>query len=191
MPTDILVAAIQSSHARWTAQDGECLPEPRSILRTSRWYVGLPRLNDLQSLDSFTGGGGTFGVVLESTILASPRVTLQTVILSFTPPANNSTLNKELWTILADNGLTWANEGWGGFSTSGVAILINPNSTQQAAASSMAPLITFGQSLIAANVTGAQLLVTEFPCWQAFFDVFTGSHVAVRLLRSIHTQYLI
>jgi hypothetical protein len=111
-------------------------------------------------------------------------VTLQTVIVSFTPPSNNNTLNKELWTILADNGLTWANEGWGGFSTSGVAILINPNSTKEKAATSMAPLIAFGQRLAAANVTGAQLLVTEFPSWKAFFDAFTGSHVAVRYYSS-------
>lgn len=125
------------------------------------------------------GGGGTFGVVLESTILASPRVTLQAVILSFTPTPGNSTLNSELWTILSDNGLTWANEGWGGFSASGVAILINPNSTTTAAAASMAPLIVFGQRLIAEKVPNAQLVVTEFPSWKAFFDVFTSQHVAV------------
>lgn len=176
----MFLATIQSSHTRWTVQNGECLPEPRPIFRTSWRYARLPHLSDAHPLNCFLGGGGTFGVVLESTILASPRVTLQTVILSYTPPPSNSTLNKELWTILADNGLTWAKEGWGGFSTSGVAILINPNSTRQAATTSMAPLITFGQGLIAANVTGVQLLVTEFPSWMAFFDVFASSHVAVR-----------
>jgi hypothetical protein len=48
----------------------------------------------------------------------------------------------------------------------------------------MGPLIAFGQRLAAANVTGAQLLVTEFPSWKAFFDAFTASHVAVRYYSS-------
>jgi hypothetical protein len=137
---------------------------------------------------AFLGGGGTFGVVLESTILASPRVTLQAVIVLFTPTPGNSTLNSEMWTILADNGLTWAYEGWGGYSTSGTAILLNPNSTQQQAAASMAPLIAFGQQLVAAKVPGAQLVVTEFPSWKAFFDLFTQQQDAVRYhsLRNIH-----
>jgi hypothetical protein len=128
----------------------------------------------------FAGGGGTFGVVFESTVLASPRVTLQTVIVSFTPTPGNSTLNSELWTILADNGLAWADEGWGGFSTSSVAIFLNPNSTTGQAATSMAPLIAFGQRLVAAKVPGAQLIVTAFPSWKSFFDTFTQQHVAVR-----------
>jgi hypothetical protein len=128
----------------------------------------------------FTGGGGTFGVVLESTILASPRVTLQTVIVSFTPALTNNTLTKELWTILADNGLKWADEGWGGYSKSGVAILINPKLTKEEAAVSMAPLIAFGQRLAAEKVQGAQLLVAELPSWMAFFNAFTKAYIAVR-----------
>ncbi|KAG6826339.1 hypothetical protein H0H87_007457, partial [Tephrocybe sp. NHM501043] len=57
----------------------------------------------------FVGGGGTFGVVLEATSLASPPVALQTVIVSFTTA--NSTRTKDLWTTLTDNGLKWADEG--------------------------------------------------------------------------------
>lgn len=118
--------------------------------------------------------------MLESTILASPRVTLQTVILSFN---GTKELNRELWTILADNGLKWADEGWGGFSTSGVAIFINPKSTKEDAALSMDPLVQFGKRLQNEGIAGAQLIVTEFPSWGTFFEAFTNDHVAVRSFR--------
>ncbi|TFK34792.1 hypothetical protein BDQ12DRAFT_612887 [Crucibulum laeve] len=123
------------------------------------------------------GGGGTFGVVLEATVLASPQLSLQTVIVSFA--AKNTTLTKQMWSILADNGLKWADEGWGGFSQANIAILLNPVISKEDATTSMAPLIDFGKQLQAANVTGAALVVTTFPSWGAFFQVFTGDHVAV------------
>ncbi|KAF8074075.1 hypothetical protein FPV67DRAFT_1480629 [Lyophyllum atratum] len=136
--------------------------------------------NECQNKDLFFalrgGGGGTFGVVLESTILASPQVTLQTVIVTFSP---NITRTKELWTILADNGLRWADEGWGGFSMAGILILINPGSNKDETAKSMAPLIQFGQRLQSERVEGAATIVTQFPSWGTFFDTFTKEHVAV------------
>ncbi|KAG6826997.1 hypothetical protein H0H92_013612 [Tricholoma furcatifolium] len=137
-------------------------------------------VNECQNEDLFYalrgGGGGTFGVVLEATILASPRVTLQAAIVSF-PPATSRT--QELWNILTENGLKWADEGWGGFSTSGVAILINPGLDKDATAKSMEPLIQFGKRLQSEGVEGSQAIITEFPSWGAFFNTFTREHVAV------------
>ncbi|RDB14906.1 hypothetical protein Hypma_016469 [Hypsizygus marmoreus] len=121
------------------------------------------------------GGGGTFGVVLESTVLASPRVTLQTVIVAF-PPSTVRT--RELWNILTENGLKWADEGWGGFSTSGIAILLNPKINKEQAATTMRPLIQFGKRLQNEGVQGVQVVVTEFPSWAKFFEAFTKDHVA-------------
>ncbi|GLB38750.1 putative oxygen-dependent FAD-linked oxidoreductase family protein [Lyophyllum shimeji] len=136
--------------------------------------------NECQNQDLFFGlrggGGGTFGVVLESTILASPQVTLQAVIVTFSA---NTTRTKELWTILADNGLKWADEGWGGFSMAGILILINPGSSKEETAKSMAPLIAYGKRLQSEGVQGASTIVTEFPSWGAFFNAFTKDHVAV------------
>ncbi|KAG6826640.1 hypothetical protein H0H87_006840, partial [Tephrocybe sp. NHM501043] len=136
--------------------------------------------NECQNEDLFYalrgGGGSTFGVVLEATTLASPQVTLQAVIVAFAP---ESARTKELWTILTDNGLKWADEGWGGFSTSGIAILINPGSNKDDAATSMEPLIQFGERLKSEGVEGVQVVVTEFPSWGTFFNTFTRDHVAV------------
>ncbi|KAJ7321708.1 hypothetical protein DFH08DRAFT_712871 [Mycena albidolilacea] len=122
------------------------------------------------------GGGGTFGVVLEATILASPPVTLQTVIVSW--PAPNRTLTDELWSIMADNALEWAAEGWGGFSMSEIAILVNPVLDAKRAVSSMKPLIDFGERLQRDRVSGAQTVVTTLPSFLAFFNAFTLEHVA-------------
>ncbi|KAJ6522585.1 hypothetical protein B0H19DRAFT_973347 [Mycena capillaripes] len=122
------------------------------------------------------GGGGTFGVVLEATILASPPVTLQAVIISWSNP--NRTLTAEMWNIMADNGLTWAADGWGGFSLPEAVILVNPVLDPAQAATSMAPLIDFGHRLQQAGVPGAQTVVTVFPSFLAFFNAFTLEHVA-------------
>ncbi|KAJ7089096.1 hypothetical protein C8R44DRAFT_648958 [Mycena epipterygia] len=121
------------------------------------------------------GGGGTFGV-LEATILASPAVSLQTVIISWS--ASNQTLTAELWTIMADNGLKWAADGWGGFSMAEIVILVNPVLDPVQAAASMAPLIAFGQRLQQDGIAGAQTLVTTFPTFLSFFNAFTLEHVA-------------
>lgn len=133
-------------------------------------------VNECQNEDLFFalrgGGGGTFGVVTEATILASPPVKLQSLILTLKSPS----ATKRMWSILADNALKWADEGWGGFSTSQVVILINPKLSSQEARESLAPLIDFGKSLPADEV---ELDIIEFPTWGAFFDVFTKDHVAV------------
>ncbi|KAG6916181.1 hypothetical protein DXG01_008111 [Tephrocybe rancida] len=163
---------------RWVALEPKEIQQLLSGVVTPDGHYRIA--NECRNTDLFYalrgGGGGTFGVVLEATIMASPPVTLQAVIVSFTP---DTTHTQELWNILADNGLKWADEGWGGFSTSGVAILINPGSNKEDAAKSMDPLIQFGKRLKAEGVEGIQFVVTEFPSWGTFFETFTKEHVAV------------
>ena len=136
------------------------------------FYLQIPIL----SLE--IGGGGTFGVVLESTILASPQVTIQAVLVTFSP---NATLTKQLWTILVDNGVQWANDTWGGLANSNTAVYISPTLSKDDAAKSLAPLIQFGQQLVDDKVAGANLVVTTFPSYGTFFNFLIGSEVAVRL----------
>ncbi|KAF7333697.1 Cytokinin dehydrogenase 11 [Mycena venus] len=120
------------------------------------------------------GGGGTFYVVLEATLLASPPVMLQAVIISWSNP--NRTLRAEMWNIMVDNGLKWAADGWGGFSLAETAILVNPALDPAQAAISMAPLIDFGHRLQEAGVPGAQTVVTTFSSFLPFFNAFTLEH---------------
>ncbi|KAG6848092.1 hypothetical protein H0H87_004287, partial [Tephrocybe sp. NHM501043] len=69
----------------------------------------------------------------------------------------------DLWTILTDNGLKWADEGWGGFSMSNIVILVNPILSADEAVSSMDPLIEYGNQLKSEGVEGALVVVTMFP----------------------------
>lgn len=124
-------------------------------------------------INGFLGGGGTFGVVLESTILASPQITLQVVLVSL--KERNPSLTKSLWSLLVDNGLTWANEGWGGLSNAQVAAYVNPKLSKADAEKSMAPLISFGKQL----GNEASVVVREFPSWGSFFETFAQTYVAV------------
>ncbi|KAJ7651928.1 FAD-binding domain-containing protein [Mycena rosella] len=123
------------------------------------------------------GGGSTFGLVLEATMLASPPVTLQAVIVSWS--ALNRTATAEMWKILAENALAFAADGWGGFSMAQISILVTPVLDPVQAASSMAPIIEFGRRLQQDGVDGAQLVVTTFPSFLSFFEAFTEEHVAV------------
>lgn len=122
------------------------------------------------------GGGGTFGVVLESTHLVSPNSPVQAVIVAWKDPDEG--LTKEMWSIMADNALAWAKDGWGAISRSEVAVYVTPKLDKAEAAKSLAPLIQFGQRLKKDGVTGATLLVAEFPSYGTFFHVFSTQYVA-------------
>lgn len=127
------------------------------------------------------GGGGTFGVVLEATVLASPPVTLQVFVVLWENTYIKRTRN--LWSILVDNAIKWADEGWGGFVNGQSAIYINPKLSKEEAAKSMAPLTTFGKKLVEserkAGRNETQVQVLEFPSWGTFFDAFASTDSAV------------
>lgn len=133
-----------------------------------------------------SGGGGTFGVVLESTILASPQVTLQVFILAFAPTAD---ITRGVWKILVENGLKWAEEGWGGLSEAEAVILVNPRLSQDEAKASLAPLIQFGEQLQAAHASTTELIFNEFPSWFAFSEAFTSQFKAVSSTKVHRIRY--
>ncbi|KAF8918433.1 FAD-binding domain-containing protein [Mucidula mucida] len=112
-----------------------------------------------------------------ATSIASPPVTLQTVIVSFSPTSDPS-LTEEMWSIMVANSAKWAEDGWGGISNQQAAIYINPVLDAAAAKESMAPLIEFGQRLLALKKANASLVVTTFPTWYSFFTVFSSQFVA-------------
>ncbi|KAF4562627.1 hypothetical protein EYR36_004021 [Pleurotus pulmonarius] len=140
-------------------------------------------VNACQNADLFFalrgGGGGTFGVVTEATILASPQVTLQAVVVSFPRPTPGSNITQELFSIIVANSIRWADEGWGGLANGFTAIYVNPLISQAQAAESMKPLIDFGNRVkLENNMTSASIVATEFPSWGKFFNFFANGFVA-------------
>ncbi|KAG7094137.1 hypothetical protein E1B28_007749 [Marasmius oreades] len=112
------------------------------------------------------GGGGTFGLVLESTVLASPRVTIQAALVKLPSPSPS-----RLWGTMASQAVTWANEGWGGLSASDIAIYVNPRLDKEQATKSMEPLFQ-----LAGDGVITQML--EFPSYAQFFKWFASNNVA-------------
>ncbi|KDQ50517.1 hypothetical protein JAAARDRAFT_199917 [Jaapia argillacea MUCL 33604] len=140
----------------------------------------LRTANACQNQDLFYalrgGGGGTFGVVLEATSLASPPVTLQVVVVQWTNP--NATLTAALWSILVNNSLVWSTQGYGGFVQGESAIYLTPTLNQAQSNATMKPLVDFGLQLVEEGVEGATVLVLQFPSWGTFYDAFAGDHSA-------------
>lgn len=171
--------------------------------------------NKCQNKDLFFalrgGGGGTFGVVLSATILASPPVKIQATLIQFpmglvpspefikaqtsaredsTPPAENIvdaegrdlSLTRSLWSVLLNNSLKWAQDGWGGYVTGNSALYINPVLSNDEAKESMKPLVDWASQLRSSLTTQMQNNVTivegEFGTWYHFFSMFADDNSA-------------
>jgi hypothetical protein len=109
------------------------------------------------------GGGNAFGVNMEVTYRAYPRVVLQ--VANFIFVASSITSFNAFFPILTQNANKWAEEGWGGYINLGPqarivisVLLASPNLSHEDALTSMAPLFAFANSsntatIISANVT--------------------------------------
>ncbi|KAJ7758351.1 FAD-binding domain-containing protein [Mycena metata] len=128
----------------------------------------LRTANACQNTDLFWalrgGGGGTFGVVTESTHLVEKSFSLQVINMTFVAtPANLP----EYFAVLVNNSVRWADEGWGGHinnAPAGIAY-VNSQLSLANATASMAPVAAFA----AANNGTATF--TTFSSW---FDFFTN-----------------
>jgi hypothetical protein len=100
-------------------------------------------------------------------------VTVQAILVSITSASAN--LTEELYSIMIDNGLKWADDGYGGYVSGGTAVYLTPKLTTVEHTASMAPMIDFGKRL---NETGTGIYeLLEFPNWLSFFDVFTATEL--------------
>ncbi|KAJ6527169.1 FAD-binding domain-containing protein [Mycena capillaripes] len=57
------------------------------------------------------GGGGTFGVVIESTHIVEQRIPIQVINMTFVPTTTNL---QEYFEILVNTSAQWGEQGWGG-----------------------------------------------------------------------------
>ncbi|KAJ7664310.1 hypothetical protein B0H17DRAFT_952096 [Mycena rosella] len=129
--------------------------------------------NECQNSDLFWalrgGGGGTFGVVLESTTLASPKMTLQVAFAAFSRTNTNAT--RGFYEVVVDNSVRWAEQGFGGYIEPFQALYVTPKLNSSEAAATMQPLFDY-VSALAPNDTGVQILSVELPSYGAFFTNF-------------------
>ncbi|KAI0797146.1 hypothetical protein C8Q75DRAFT_802800 [Abortiporus biennis] len=135
---------------------------PDGVLRTA---------NACENKDLFFalrgGGGGTFGIVIDATVTASPPVKLQTTLVKW--DTYNLELTFELMKILVENAESIAKNGFGLTIFPSAAIFTTPTLTSKQAADVMAPILTFGNSLSAREIPGALALSLELDGWYPFF----------------------
>ncbi|KAF7316391.1 FAD-binding domain-containing protein [Mycena indigotica] len=137
--------------------------------------------NECQHTDLFWalrgGGGGTFGVVLESTALAAPRLTLQVAFAAFS--RNNTNATRGLYEVVAENSVSWAQQGFGGYIEPYQALYVTPTLNSTATAVTMKPLFDYVASL-APKDPGVQFFSVELPSYGAFHEAFlAGSGATV------------
>ncbi|KAJ6595724.1 FAD-binding domain-containing protein [Mycena vulgaris] len=115
------------------------------------------------------GGGGTFGVVMESTTLASPKLTLQVAFAAFSRTNTNAT--RGFYEVLVENSVRWAEQGFGGYLEPFQALYVTPKLNSTEAAATMQPLFDYVTSL-APTDPGVQILSLEMPSYGAFYQTF-------------------
>lgn len=173
----LFLARVQNCNSRWPIPDIKCLSKHRSLLGTSwRYILYTFKASEHQPYLGFPGGGGTFGVVLESTTLASPEVTLQSVLF-IVSGATDAQL-EEIFSIVVDNAVNWADKGWGGSIKGPALVYVNPVLESASANATMAPLIDYAASLQNAGVA-VTLVVKEYPSWKSFYDFFSAAFGSV------------
>ncbi|KAF9034095.1 hypothetical protein BJ165DRAFT_746484 [Panaeolus papilionaceus] len=129
----------------------------------------LLTVNKCQNPDLFFalrgGGGGTFGVVLESTHLVTPQVTIQAVLGVYENTKANSA---KLIKALAKVSVKFASDGWGGYITppAGSAVWANPLLSPQQAQQSAAGVVQAFASV------GGNTTFFTMPNWEEFYNTF-------------------
>ncbi|KAJ6600933.1 FAD-binding domain-containing protein [Mycena sp. CBHHK59/15] len=116
------------------------------------------------------GGGGTFGVVLESTILATPRLTLQVASVSFNRTEETA---RNFLKLVIDNGVEWSEAGWGGHIYQNSFISVNPLLTHEEALESMKNASDYTLAL------NGSVVIEELPSFFAFFEKYVPAAEAV------------
>lgn len=134
-------------------------------------YVTANRCQNQDIFFALRGGGGaSFGVVTETTARVFPEIPLQVselmlslifsrfnaVMLTINPfPIKMAVISfasaltsKEVTALLVDNGVKWAEDGWGGYVSSlgdstGLLLAVTPKLTHEEARLSMKPLTDF------------------------------------------------
>lgn len=116
------------------------------------------------------GGGGAFGVVLESTFEVEPEKPITSAIIYYPGTADNQ---RPFVDILAQNMPRWAMEGWGGPSGTNLTFLSNPYLNETEAALSLSPAIEYAVS------QGGSFTISVWPTYYEYYvSIVNGSLAA-------------
>jgi nitrilase len=115
------------------------------------------------------GGGGTFGVVMEVTHRVEPAMSLSVAVIQYNETAQNV---KQWLQIIVDNGLGWANQGWGGHYVASNLICVTPLLNLSEATKSMSPAAEF------ARANNGTVVIETLPSWYAFYTKYVTSNEA-------------
>ena len=120
--------------------------------------------NECQNRDLFWalrgGGGGTFGVVIESTHKVEKQLQLAVSSIQFPSTQQNA---QQWFEILVNNSLAWAQQGWGGHYLSNNMVSVTPFLSASEASASMSQAAQFSRSQ---NGTAT----IESMTWYAFYQ---------------------
>ncbi|KAA1467757.1 FAD-binding domain-containing protein [Dentipellis sp. KUC8613] len=126
--------------------------------------------NECQNSDLFWalrgGGGGTFGIVLESSHRVEPKLSLVVASLKFPQTATNPL---PFLRLVTDKALQWGQEGWGGHIGANMLINVNPLITLENAKASLADVANYTLS------QNGTVVIEELPSWLAFFQKYVTS----------------
>lgn len=128
------------------------------------------------------GGGGTFGLVLESTHMVEPQMPMAVAIVAL--PSSDHGLVAQFMDLLVDTAIELAEDGWGGHIYGTHFIYVNPLITcADEARASLRKIVAFMQT-----VSGTSN-ITISDSWYGFFrDYVLTSTYAVGNLQMIGTQ---
>ncbi|CAG8973058.1 hypothetical protein HYALB_00010832 [Hymenoscyphus albidus] len=118
------------------------------------------------------GGGGTFGVVMESTSKVEPVLPL--VFSSINLPSNMT--NTTTFTrILMENAIRWSKEGWGGPNGPNFMAMVNPFLSLEEAKESMAPILEYTAS------QGGNIILETHPTFLSVYEkyVYTTNELGI------------
>jgi hypothetical protein len=159
----------------WVQTAGHSVLSPvygLGVDRVLEFHVVTPDGQDLianacQNQDLFWalrgGGGGTFGVVVESTHLVEPRISMVMADIAFT---SNSTTLLEWMGIMLDEAAPWADAGWGGHITGSSLIYVNPILSMDAAQKSMETAADYATS------HGGSVVFKQFDSFYGFYEEY-------------------
>lgn len=131
------------------------------------------------------GGGGTFGVVIESTSKVEPRLDL---IFSLIQLPANVTDSTQFVAILMRHAAGWAREGWGGPNGLGYMAMVNPFLSLAEAKKSMQPLTSYvssvGGTVVMEEHSSFLSVYSQYVQPTANLDIPTASFATNRIIPS-------